>query len=69
MSALNDKDDFGRRPLFVVHFHRTQIWGPFDSAAAAAKWASEKWPGTAQYDDKADNGPYWEVEALRHPNT
>lgn len=52
---------------WIIRGPNDNPWGPFETHAAARKWAAEKWPDIPEYDDN-DGGGYWLVEPVKSPN-
>lgn len=54
---------------WVIRDNDDNIWGPFDSAAAAVKWGQGKWPNIPQHGAEGyiDGHGCWDVEALWAP--
>lgn len=62
--ALNDKDDFGKRPRFRLISPLGEPSGTFETAQEAAHAAGTYWPGVEQREHD-NGGAGWDIEVVR----
>lgn len=62
--ALNDKDDFGKRPQFELVSHRGETFGPYNSRDEAKQAGERKWPGMESADLSDDEPSGWYIQVV-----